>query len=365
MLKVTPDIVRSGICLVTLSTNSDHQNAVYGMFNELYGEYRICTVGTKNPAVSNPPKTECNFYVDCPDRPGIAKGTFDFGKIRNIVNAIKSTGCRTVYFESVHLWNCAIMFALGSAYTKITTLHDVVPHDGSKTVLLCQKLQSVLSDYVVIKSSEFMDDAMRLYGLKKEQVIHFGLWRDYPTFAEHDGDGSFLFFGRLRRYKGLENVLVLAKKCGEAQFKVIGSPDDESQPVVEELKRLPNTEVVARRVTEEEMAAYFAASSWVVLPYESASQSGVIIDAYKFGRPVIAYEVGAIASQVDNGLSGFLVPPSDIDAFANVVRKAQEMDVTEYRKMCKEAYSFGKARYSTESASQAFVETFNVARVDG
>lgn len=356
-------IPQSGICLVSLSANSDHQNTLYGMFSALFGKFIVHTVGINNPIVDKPPMTKFNHYVKCPERPGISKGTFDLTSIYRIVRIIKDSGCKTIYFESVHVWNCAIMLGLGRGYTKITTLHDVVPHDGAKSVLLCQKAQSLLSDYVVIKSPEFIDAAERLYGLKESKLIVFGVWRDYPRFSYHKGDGSYLFFGRLRRYKGLENVLVLAEKCRDINFKVVGSPDEQSMPIVERLASLPNTEVIARKVSDDEMANFFETSSWVILPYQSASQSGVIIDAYKYGRPVIAYGVGAISSQVNDGSSGLLVRPDALDDFVSSIYLTKNLDSHKYREMCENAYAFGYKHYSTDVLSKEFAIKFNIDKV--
>lgn len=357
------NIPKSGICLVSLSENNDHQNTLYGMFNALCEEYDVHTVGSDRVVVPDWPITEHNHYMRCPGRPGITRGTFDLLQIRRIVDAIRHTGCKTVYFESVHLWNCAIMALLGSGFTKISTLHDVVPHDGSKSVYLCQRLQTALSDYVVVKSPEFIQDAARLYHIEKNRIVVFGVWRDYPPYQEALGDGSFLFFGRLRRYKGLNGLLRLANSCPDAHFKVVGAPDEESRATLGRLASLPNVEVRAERVSDSEMEDLFRSSSWTVLPYESASQSGVIIDSYKYGRPVIAYEVGAIASQVSDGRSGFLVPTSNAVEFSDAIRRAQAVSTDDYISMCRQAYDFGYGLYATQAVSGAFAELFNIAEV--
>lgn len=353
----------SGLCLVSFSANSDHQNTLYGMFNSLCKEYEVSTVGMINPVASNAPKTERNHYVECPVKPGIAKGTFNLQLLRLALKAIKATGCKTIYFESVHIWNCAVMLLLGRGYSFVSTLHDVVPHDGSKTVYCCQKIQCALSDYVVIKSNSFFNDAKSLYRIAEEKIITFGVWRDFPPYQFSRGDGSFLFFGRLRRYKGLDNMLKIAKACPKTQFKIIGSPDNESADIVNRLADLPNVYIRPEKVSDNEMDQLFRKSSWVVLPYESASQSGVIIDSYKYGRPVIAFSVGAIAAQVADGKSGYLVAPDDIEGFCSAINDAQNMNEDEYADMCSNSYQFGHMTYSTDVLSAQFVQTFNVRKV--
>lgn len=359
------DIPESGICLVSLSNNSDHQHALYSMYMALRDAgYKVYTVGADDPVATTACNDPQNLYVDCPDRPGIAKGTFNLAKANAFVGAIRSTGCRTIYFESVHIWNCYALACLGSEYTRITTLHDVVPHDGSRSVLVCQKLQSSLSDYVVIKSPEFLNDAQRLYGLRSDQVLTIGVWRDWLEYSPLTGDGSFLFFGRLRKYKGLPAMMEIVESCPEIRFVVMGSPDELSRPMVEQIKRFPNVRVIDREVNDDEMESAFKKASWVLLPYESASQSGVVIDACKFSRPSIAFEVGAVSSQIVDGKTGFLVPAGDVPAFVESVRRASTLPIDDHSKMCRAAHEFGKKRYSANGIAFDFANVFRVARVE-
>ena len=72
------------------------------------------------------------------------------------------------------------------------------------------------------------------------------------------------------------------------------------QDVVDQLAKEMNVKLNNDYVTDEEMRKAFINCDWVIVPYNSASQSGIIIDAYKYSRPVIAFVVGAISEQVDN-----------------------------------------------------------------
>lgn len=65
----------------------------------------------------------------------------------------------------------------------------------------------------------------------------------------------------------------------------------------------------------------FQRSSVVVLPYVEAAQSGVVPTAYGFGRPVVVTTVGGIPEQVDDGVTGLIVPPRDARALADAVIK--------------------------------------------
>ena len=87
---------------------------------------------------------------------------------------------------------------------------------------------------------------------------------------------------------------------------------------------------------------YFAAADIVVLPYESATQSGIVQIAYGFEKPVIATKVGGLPEVVLDGKTGYVVPPKDHHALAEAVcrffRENKSEEFTE--NVRKEAYRY-------------------------
>jgi glycosyltransferase involved in cell wall biosynthesis len=81
-------------------------------------------------------------------------------------------------------------------------------------------------------------------------------------------------------------------------------------------------------ISNEERATLFQRAAVVVLPYVSATQSGVIPVAYSFRKPVVATTVGALPEYVDHGRTGLLVPPCDEKTLAAaVVRLLRDPDL--------------------------------------
>jgi len=74
-------------------------------------------------------------------------------------------------------------------------------------------------------------------------------------------------------------------------------------------------------VPNEEVSMYFSAADLLVLPYRSATQSGIIQIAYNFDRPVIATNVGGLPEVVIHGRTGLIVPPDDPVALARAVEE--------------------------------------------
>jgi glycosyltransferase involved in cell wall biosynthesis len=79
--------------------------------------------------------------------------------------------------------------------------------------------------------------------------------------------------------------------------------------------------VLNYNISNQEAAELFQKCSVVVLPYIDASQSGVILPAYAFKKPVVITDVGSIAETVDDGVTGFIVPPKDTEALAKAIIK--------------------------------------------
>ena len=103
------------------------------------------------------------------------------------------------------------------------------------------------------------------------------------------------------------------------------------------------------------MREAFINCDWTIVPYNSASQSGIIIDAYKYSRPVIAFAVGAIPEQVDAEKSGYLVTAEDNEKFADKLKEAAKLSLDEYDAMSRYAYQYGCKKYAASGAVERFV----------
>ena len=157
-------------------------------------------------------------------------------------------------------------------------------------------------------------------------------------------------------YKGVDNLLKIVKRCPFVQFDVVGRVDPLVDDLVCELESQPNVKLNKNYVTDDEMKSYFMNADWVILPYNTASQSGVIIDSYKYSRPVIAFDVGAVSEQIEDYVSGYLVEADNIDIFCNTLKYCNSMSFEEYQFICHGAYQYGLEKYSSEYAKNKFYE---------
>jgi glycosyltransferase involved in cell wall biosynthesis len=113
--------------------------------------------------------------------------------------------------------------------------------------------------------------------------------------------------------------------------------------------------MVDHEVSDQEMIEYFHGADWSILPYTSATQSGVIADSYRLSRPVIAFNVGAISEQVEDGETGFLIEAGNGEAFAAAVKKAASMSEEETDRFAHNAYVKGYNKYAAAAVADRFL----------
>ncbi|MGC8959746.1 MAG: glycosyltransferase [Chloroflexia bacterium] len=142
-----------------------------------------------------------------------------------------------------------------------------------------------------------------------------------------------LFFGFVRRYKGLRyllQALPLAQKRFPVHLLVAGEfwEDEEVyRRLIEELGLQGSVTLLNRYIPNEEVGLYFSAADVLVLPYLEATQSGVVQTAFGFERPVIVTQVGGLAETVEHNGTGLIVPPGDVQALAEAIVRYFEEDL--------------------------------------
>lgn len=223
-------------------------------------------------------------------------------------------------------------------------IHNVLPHERLPCDRLITSCTLKKGDFHIVQSSE-----------TEEQLLHVlrqPLFRkiSHPTYnafkqeeiSREDARNRLslpaqakvlLFFGFVREYKGLmyliEALPAIRKRLPDAKLLVVGDFFDDKQKYlrrIEELGVAPMVVIYDGYLPDREVGAYFSAADLVVLPYESASQSGIVQIAFGFGRPVVVTSVGGLPEVVGDNRTGFVVPPKDPAALAEAVVRYFEQD---------------------------------------
>jgi glycosyltransferase involved in cell wall biosynthesis len=174
-----------------------------------------------------------------------------------------------------------------------------------------------------------------------------------------------LFFGYIRRYKGLDTLLaawplVRARRPG-ATLLVAGEAYEDTAEYRALAAATGEGAVrwLDRYIPDDEVEALFRAADVAVLPYRSATQSGVTHVAYALGVPVIATRVGGIKETVREGETGLTCPPEDPGALADAIVRYFERGMRETMAPHLAAL---KAEHSWESLARSCVELLGELR---
>lgn len=158
-------------------------------------------------------------------------------------------------------------------------------------------------------------------------VIHFGQFESYLSYGDgkaFDGiepGGYALFLGYLHPYKGLGYLYDAMQEVSDENIKVVvaGSGKNDILPKMREDKRFV---VINRFIENDELVWLVKNSKFLICPYISASQSGLVQTAMVYNKCVVATNVGAFSEIIKDGENGYLVPPKDAKALSIAIRKA-------------------------------------------
>ena len=127
---------------------------------------------------------------------------------------------------------------------------------------------------------------------------------------------NILFFGLVRDYKGLDFLIKALKNPALENYPlhltVAGEfyePQSKYDEIIKELD-LKNITIHNKFIANEDVKNYFCACDLVVLPYKTATQSGVTQIAFHFEKPMLVTDVGGLAEIVKHGKSGYVCQPN-------------------------------------------------------
>ncbi len=151
---------------------------------------------------------------------------------------------------------------------------------------------------------------------------HFGEKRDRAE-AEAElglrpGKKNILFFGLIRTYKGLDILLeAFGKLSDDYQLIIAGEPYGSFDKYQEIIDRIPGRDRIfmdLKYIKDSEVTNYFSAADVAVLPYRSATQSGISSVSYHFEVPMIVTDVGGLREAIGDTGTGLVATETTPEA---------------------------------------------------
>lgn len=214
--------------------------------------------------------------------------------------------------------------------------HNVIPHEKRPGDKLLTKSFLTKMDYFIVLSSDVKKDLEMFVKQPKYKVLPHPV---YSRFGERVNKEEalrklkltearyILFFGFIRDYKGLDvliEALALIKDKSNIKLIIAGEfYDDEKKytDLIKKLKLEDNIIVFSDFIPADEVKYYFSAADAVVLPYKSATQSGIVQIAVNFRTPVIATDVGGLSEVIKNNETGYIVETENPKQLADAINK--------------------------------------------
>lgn len=210
----------------------------------------------------------------------------------------------------------------------VLTVHDPFMHSGEVSILekINYRIAARNVPAFVLLNKQQREKFSRTYHLNPNQILNnrLGVYDNVVSFVKSDAidkKKNVLFFGRISPYKGLEYLCKAMVKVKEqvpdATLTIAGG--GKMYFDISSYEKKEWVKIINRYVGMEELAGLLQNCALTVCPYIDATQSGVIMTSYSLCKPVVATNVGGLGEMVEDGKTGLLVPPKNIDALANAI----------------------------------------------
>ena len=217
-------------------------------------------------------------------------------------------------------------------YTRVICIADnIIPHEKRPGDSYFTKYFLKVCDAFITMSGKVMQDLRLFEETKPALLVEHPLYDNFGSIISkaearkylgiNENDKIILFFGFIRKYKGLDLLLesMHILKAGTSpdpagiKLMVAGEFYDDEKHYLDLIKKWNLEDRVILRtgfIPDRDVQYYFCAADAVVQPYRNATQSGVTPLSYHFERPMIVTNVGGLPSLVPHRKTGLVTEPN-------------------------------------------------------
>ena len=252
---------------------------------------------------------------------------------------------------------------------KILAITDnIIPHEKRFGDFFLTKYFVSSCDAFVTLSASVLEDLTQFTKSKNKKFTPHPI---YDTFGEkvdksvakknlelNINDKYLLFFGFVRKYKGLDLMLhaMSDQRIKDLGVKLIVAGEfydniDFYLDLINELDIDSNVILKSDFIDERDVKNYFCASDMITQTYRTATQSGVTQIAYHFERPMLVTDVGGLAEIVPHKKVGYVTtqePKIIADAIVDFYTNNRELDFEKNTKTEKLKFSWQNLIHTIE-----------------
>lgn len=206
----------------------------------------------------------------------------------------------------------------------IWTVHNIADHERRFRLLelLFTRLLAKSCDKLIVHCPFAMKEVMKIYNRNSSSVTviphgsYVGYYKNTMTYLQtreklgfNLEDVVFLYFGQIRSYKGVPELIDAFKKLNDSRAKllIVGKSIDNkiSENIIYSCRDNDNIKTILEFVPDDDIQIYMNAADIVVLPYRDILTSGAAILSMSFGKPIMSPAIGCITDLL-NEKGGFL-----------------------------------------------------------
>lgn len=233
----------------------------------------------------------------------------------------------TYFIPFNNMWLVILLLLFGNKKRTIIATHDFVEHSDEKKinslVMLSKKIYNHFLNFNFYSKTQ-LSAFKKLYPNKNAFYFNMPL-KDFgvPTVQRKDTDlRNFLFFGSFRHYKRLDWFIKAANDAQKnAHFYICGysSEWEEYKDLIKDNSKFT---LDIQFIDNKDIPNIFSIADYLVLPYDSSTQSGPSLIAINYGIPIIASNLTAFKEVITDNYNGFLFNVNDFSDFEKVIDKA-------------------------------------------
>lgn len=251
----------------------------------------------------------------------------------------------------------------------VNTIHTLVPHEASEGDFALHREIYQKCDLMVVHNRTCKERLIKEYGVSDDRIciMPHGLYtveakeRTVSGLAVKEKTLSFLMFGQMRRYKGVDILLEAAAMIpkelrGRIRITVAGPQyhkidGTDYAGMVQTLGIADFVTLMPRHIPKEEHSALFADADICVFPYRELYGSGALIMAYAFEKPVIVSDDPIFKEETDDGETGVLVKKEDPQALCNAMIAALSWTEEDFERRKHHIRLMNREKYSWEKSA--------------
>lgn len=219
----------------------------------------------------------------------------------------------------------------------MVTVHNLLPHDrhsylNHRSAWFAYRIPHKL----IVHTTKMRSGLIEQWGVNPDKIIvmEHGVDAIPETRSTRKigagADLKLLMFGGVAKYKGVDialSALALLEDF-QVELKIVGACRDsqyesELRELISGMPRLHRIEWRNEFVPESEVQSIFEEADAVLLPYRHIDQSGVLFTAFRFGVPVIAFDVGAFSQYVTE-LAGMVINKNNAAGLVDGIKEFRE-----------------------------------------